>query len=48
MNTVNQLRTVKSNTASKVGAEYRNGVLTIRLPFREEAKPRTINVDVAA
>ena len=34
--------------ASKVGAEYRNGVLTIRLPFREEAKPRTINVDVAA
>lgn len=34
--------------ASKVAAEYRNGLLTVRLPFREEAKPRTINVEVAA
>ena len=34
--------------ASKVSADYRNGVLTVKLPFREEAKPRTINVDVAA
>ena len=34
--------------ASKVAAEYKNGVLTVRLPFREEAKPRTINVEVAA
>lgn len=34
--------------ASRVSAEYKNGVLTVRLPFREEAKPRTINVDVAA
>ncbi len=34
--------------ASKVSAEHKNGVLTVRLPFREEAKPRTINVDVAA
>ncbi|HEX5109712.1 MAG TPA: Hsp20/alpha crystallin family protein [Vicinamibacterales bacterium] len=34
--------------ASKVAAEYRNGVLTVKLPFREEAKPRTINVEVAA
>ena len=33
---------------SKVGAEYRNGVLTVKLPFREEARPRTINVEVAA
>jgi len=33
--------------ASKVSAEYRNGVLTVKLPFREEAKPRTINVEVA-
>ncbi len=32
----------------KVAAEYRNGVLTIRLPLREEAKPRQIKVDVAA
>jgi HSP20 family protein len=38
-------RTVDS---SKVAADYRNGVLTIRLPLREEAKPRQIKVDVAA
>ena len=34
--------------ATKVGAEYKNGVLTIRLPLREESKPRQIKVDVAA
>jgi HSP20 family protein len=34
--------------SSKVSAEYRNGVLTVKLPFREEAKPRTISVEVAA
>ena len=33
---------------AKVAADFKNGVLTIRLPFREEAKPRTINVEVAA
>jgi HSP20 family protein len=33
---------------TKVGADYRNGVLTVRLPLREEAKPRQIKVDVAA
>ena len=33
---------------SKVAADYKNGILTVKLPFREEAKPRTINVDVAA
>ena len=32
----------------KVSAEHKNGVLTVRLPFREEAKPRAINVEVAA
>ena len=32
----------------KVSAEYKNGVLTVRLPLREEAKPRQIKVDVAA
>ena len=34
--------------AGKVAAEYKNGVLTVRLPLREEAKPRQIKVDVAA
>ena len=34
--------------ASRVSADYRNGVLTVVLPFREEAKPRTINVEVSA
>ena len=34
--------------ATRVSAEYRNGVLTIKLPLREEAKPRQIRVDVAA
>ena len=38
-------RTVDS---SKVAADYKNGVLTVRLPLREEAKPRQIKVDVAA
>ena len=33
---------------NKVSAEYKNGVLTVRLPLREEAKPRSIKVDVAA
>jgi HSP20 family protein len=32
----------------KVSAEYKHGVLTIRLPLREEAKPRQIRVEVAA
>ena len=34
--------------AGKVSAEYKNGVLTVRLPLREEAKPRQIKVDIAA
>jgi HSP20 family protein len=32
---------------SKVSADFKNGILTVKLPFREEAKPRSINVDVA-
>ena len=34
--------------STKVSADYKNGVLTVKLPYREEAKPRTINVEVAA
>jgi HSP20 family protein len=34
--------------AGKVTAEYKNGVLTVRLPLREEARPRQIKIDVAA
>ena len=34
--------------AGAVSAEYKNGVLTVKLPFRVEAKPRTISVEVAA
>jgi HSP20 family protein len=33
--------------ASKVNAEYKAGVLTVRLPLREEAKPRHIKVAIA-
>jgi HSP20 family protein len=34
--------------AGKVRAEYKAGVLTVRLPLREEAKPKQIRVEVAA
>lgn len=32
----------------KIAADYKDGVLNIRLPLREEAKPRSIKIDVAA
>lgn len=32
---------------SKSDASYRNGILTIRIPKREEAKPRQISVNAA-
>ena len=34
--------------AGQVSAEYKAGVLTVRLPLREEAKPKQIKVHVAA
>jgi len=33
---------------TRVSADYKNGVLTVRLPLREDAKPRSIKVEVAA
>ena len=33
--------------ASRVKADYRDGVLTVTLPTREEARPRQIQVDIA-
>ncbi len=32
--------------SNKIGAEFKNGVLTVTLPVREEAKPRQIQVAV--
>ncbi len=34
--------------AGRISAEYKNGVLTVTLPIREEAKPRTVKIEVAA
>lgn len=33
--------------AARINAEYKNGVLTVKLPVREEARPRTISIDAA-
>jgi HSP20 family protein len=32
----------------KVGAEYKNGVLTVKLPKKESAKPRLVKVEAKA
>jgi HSP20 family protein len=32
--------------AEKVKADYKNGVLSVKLPKKEVAKPRTVNVEV--
>ena len=34
--------------AEKIGAEHKNGVLTVTLPKREESKPRQVKVTVNA
>lgn len=31
----------------KIKAEYQNGILTLTMPKREEAKPKTIKIDVS-
>ena len=33
--------------ATRVKAEYENGILTLTMPKREEAKPRTIKINVS-
>ncbi|MBV8902931.1 MAG: Hsp20/alpha crystallin family protein [Acidobacteriia bacterium] len=33
--------------AEKVKADYKNGVLTVTLPKKEVAKPKTVNIEVA-
>jgi HSP20 family protein len=33
--------------ANRISASYKDGVLTLRIPQREDAKPRQIQVDVA-
>ena len=38
----------RSVDVSKVAAEYKDGVLTVRLPMREESKPRAVPVAVAS
>lgn len=34
--------------STRISAEYKDGVLSIQLPLREELKPRSIKVEVAA
>jgi HSP20 family protein len=36
-----------SISAEKVKAEYKDGLLTLTMPKREEAKPKTIKIDVS-
>jgi len=36
-----------SISADKVKAEFKDGLLTLTMPKREEAKPKTIKIDVA-
>ena len=38
----------RSVDAAQVAAEYKDGVLTVRLPKREDAKPRTVPVALAS
>ena len=33
--------------SARIAADYKDGVLTVKLPMREEAKPRSVKVNVA-
>jgi HSP20 family protein len=33
--------------SGKIAADFKDGVLTVKLPLREEMKPRTVKVNVA-
>jgi len=37
-----------SISADKVKAEFKDGLLTVTMPKREEAKPKTVKIDIAA
>ena len=37
-----------TDDSNRVAAEYKDGVLTVKLPLREDARPKQIKVSVAA
>jgi hypothetical protein len=41
----NVMRELATVDPARVRAEYRDGVLTVTLPMREESRPRQIQVD---
>ena len=45
---VRQFSLPQTVDSAKIAAEYKDGVLSVKLPVREEAKPRTVKVEVAA
>lgn len=41
-----QVRVPKNVDAARIDAKYENGVLTLTLPLKEEAKPRAIEINI--
>jgi len=41
-----QVRVPENVAADRIAAKYENGVLTLTLPLREEAKPRSIDIKI--